>query len=121
MTTLAVLPHRIVEKGVKAMRGLQSLELSECSVRGESLKPLVRAIRRHRALVKVCGGRTRRHTPHSFKDHVTPHPGAYVIWCLRMLADQDCAVRHPQEVQVEGAAQGRGVMRVDMRGAHLAY
>jgi hypothetical protein len=39
------------------MRNLQSLELSECSVRGESLKPLVRAIRNHRALVKVRGGR----------------------------------------------------------------
>ncbi|GFH09449.1 uncharacterized protein HaLaN_04590 [Haematococcus lacustris] len=35
------------------MRNLESLELSECAVRGDSLQPLLGAIRKHKALTKV--------------------------------------------------------------------
>ncbi|KAG2445343.1 hypothetical protein HYH02_008808 [Chlamydomonas schloesseri] len=45
--------NRILEKGIKAFRNLNTLEVNECALRGDTWKVVTRAIKRHKFLDKV--------------------------------------------------------------------
>ncbi|KXZ52040.1 hypothetical protein GPECTOR_10g1063 [Gonium pectorale] len=45
--------NRILEKGIRAFKNLTSLEVNECSLRGDTWKLVTRAIKRHKNLEKV--------------------------------------------------------------------
>ncbi len=45
---------RILEKGIKHFPALESLEINECAVRGDTLSILTKAMKKHKNLVKVC-------------------------------------------------------------------
>eukprot|EP00198_Chlamydomonas_reinhardtii_P007151 XP_001696487.1 predicted protein [Chlamydomonas reinhardtii] len=45
--------NRILEKGIKAFKNLNTLEVNECALRGDTWKVVTRAIKRHKYLDKV--------------------------------------------------------------------
>ena len=47
---------RILEKGIMAFRLLESLEVSECALRGDTLRVVLQAIKKHKTLEKVRRG-----------------------------------------------------------------